>query len=37
MLSIEDLRVSYGPTEVLRGVSLSVPEAGIVALLGGNG
>ena len=37
MLVIEDLRVSYGPTEVLRGVSLSVPEAGIVALLGGNG
>ncbi len=37
MLSIEDLRVSYGPTEVLRGVSLSVPEGGIVALLGGNG
>ena len=37
MLSIEDLRVSYGPTEVLRGVSLSVPEAEIVALLGGNG
>ena len=37
MLTIEDLRVSYGPTEVLRGVSLSVPEAGIVALLGGNG
>lgn len=37
MLAIEDLRVSYGPTEVLRGVSLSVPQGDIVALLGGNG
>jgi len=37
VLAIEDLRVSYGPTEVLRGVSLSVPQGDIVALLGGNG
>ena len=37
MLVVEDLKVSYGLTEVLRGVSLVVPEGGIVALLGGNG
>lgn len=37
MLVLENLRVSYGPTEVLRGVSLTVPAHGIIALLGGNG
>jgi len=37
VLAIDGLRVSYGPTEVLRGVTLTVPEREIVALLGGNG
>ena len=37
MLAIDGLRVWYGPTEVLRGVTLTVPESEIVALLGGNG
>jgi branched-chain amino acid transport system ATP-binding protein len=37
VLAVDDLKVSYGLTEVLRGVSLIVPEGGIVALLGGNG
>ena len=37
MLAIDGLRVWYGPTEVLRGVTLTVPEGDIVALLGGNG
>jgi branched-chain amino acid transport system ATP-binding protein len=37
MLEIKDLWVSYGVTEVLRGVSFSVAEGSIVALLGGNG
>ncbi len=37
MLHVEHLRVSYGPTEVLRDVSFSVREGSIVALLGGNG
>ena len=37
MLVIDGLRVWYGPTEVLRGVTLTVPERAIVALLGGNG
>ncbi len=37
MLEIRALHVSYGVTEVLRGVTLSVPEGSIVALLGGNG
>jgi len=37
VLAIDGLRVWYGPTEVLRGVTLTVPEREIVALLGGNG
>ena len=41
MLVIDGLRVRYGPTEVLRGVRLTVrltvPERAIVALLGGDG
>jgi len=37
MFAIEDLHVSYGDIQVLRGVSLEVPEKSIVALLGSNG
>lgn len=37
MLELENVRVSYGPVEALKDVSLKVPEGGIVALLGGNG
>lgn len=37
MLDIRNLNVWYGITEVLRDVSLSVPDGMIVALLGGNG
>ena len=37
MLDLEDVSVAYGPTKVLRGVSLSVKPGTIVALLGGNG
>jgi branched-chain amino acid transport system ATP-binding protein len=37
VLAIDGLRVWYGPTEVLRGVNLTVPESEVVALLGGNG
>ena len=37
MLEVQHLSVWYGPTEVLRDVSFSVPRAPIVALLGGNG
>jgi branched-chain amino acid transport system ATP-binding protein len=36
-LVVEDLHSAYGPSRVLRGVSLTVPERGIVALLGRNG
>jgi branched-chain amino acid transport system ATP-binding protein len=37
LLELEDVRAGYGPTSVLHGVSLSVPEAGVVSLLGANG
>jgi len=37
VLDLEDVSVAYGPTKVLRGVSLSVKPRTIVALLGGNG
>jgi len=37
MLEVTHLSVAYGPTVVLRDVSLAVPEKSIVALLGGNG
>jgi branched-chain amino acid transport system ATP-binding protein len=37
LLELEAVRAGYGPTSVLHGVSLSVPEAGIVSLLGANG
>ena len=37
ILELENVRCGYGPTSVLHGVSLSVPEGGIVSLLGANG
>ena len=37
MLSIEDLRASYGAAPVLQGVSLAVAAGEVVALLGRNG
>ena len=37
MLSCADLDVAYGPVQVLHGISLSVGEGEIVALLGANG
>lgn len=37
MLDVRHLEVWYGPTEVLRDVSFSIPAGSIVALLGGNG
>jgi branched-chain amino acid transport system ATP-binding protein len=37
LLEVEDVHAGYGPTSVLHGVSLSVPEGGIVSLLGANG
>ena len=37
LLDVSDLSVSYGGVQALRGVSLTVPEAGIVAVLGNNG
>jgi urea transport system ATP-binding protein len=36
-LEIKDLRVAYGRTEVLFGVSLSVPDGALVCLMGRNG
>lgn len=37
LLEVDDLRVSYGAVQALRGVSLGVKEGEIVALLGANG
>ncbi len=37
LLEVRNLEVSYGLTTVLKGVSLGVPEDGIVAMLGTNG
>jgi urea transport system ATP-binding protein len=37
ILSVEDLEVCYGPTQVIFGVSLDVPEGGLCCLMGRNG
>ncbi|MEM1483824.1 ABC transporter ATP-binding protein [Oscillospiraceae bacterium PP1C4] len=37
MLKINDLRVSYGGIEAVKGISLEVPEGNIVTLIGANG
>ena len=37
ILELENVRCGYGQTSVLHGVSIQVPEDGIVALLGANG
>lgn len=36
-LSIEGLKVSYGPIEALKGINIEVKEGSVVALLGANG
>lgn len=36
-LSIEDLHVSYGAIEAVKGINIQVPEGSVVALLGSNG
>jgi len=37
ILELEEVRAGYGQTSVLHGVSLSVPDGGVVSLLGANG
>ncbi len=37
LLELENVRCGYGQTSVLHGVSLSVPDGGVVSLLGANG
>src|SRR6266545_1951606 len=37
MLDVRNLQVFYGVTEVLKGVSFTVPARSVIALLGGNG
>jgi branched-chain amino acid transport system ATP-binding protein len=37
MLKVNEIHASYGPVVALRGVSLHVPEGGIVSVLGANG
>ena len=37
LLKVQDLEASYGPVTALQGISIEVPESGIVTLLGANG
>ncbi|WP_420392970.1 ABC transporter ATP-binding protein [Acuticoccus sp.] len=37
MLALDDVHAGYGRVQVLNGLSLTVPEGAIIALLGGNG
>ena len=37
LLEVRDLHVSYGKIRAVQGVSLAVPEASVVALIGANG
>jgi branched-chain amino acid transport system ATP-binding protein len=37
LLELEGVRAGYGPTSVLQGISMSIPEGAIVSLLGANG
>ena len=37
LLSVENLRVAYGPIEALHGISFQVEEGEIVTLIGANG
>ncbi len=37
LLELENVRAGYGPTSVLHGISLSVPDGEVVSLLGANG
>jgi branched-chain amino acid transport system ATP-binding protein len=37
LLSVEDLRVTYGPIQALQGISFHVAEGEIVTLIGANG
>ena len=37
LLELEDVTASYGPVQVLEGVSLTVPDNGAVGILGANG
>jgi branched-chain amino acid transport system ATP-binding protein len=37
MLKVNEIYASYGPVVALRGVSIHVPEGGIVSILGANG
>ena len=37
MLELDDIRAGYGRTEVIHGVSLTVPSDGVAAVMGHNG
>ncbi|MFC9362461.1 ATP-binding cassette domain-containing protein, partial [Rhodococcus sp. NPDC057014] len=37
MLELDDVRAGYGRTEVIHGVSLTVPSDGVAAVMGHNG
>lgn len=37
MLEVKDIEAGYGPVRILHGISFSVPDNGLTAVLGGNG
>jgi branched-chain amino acid transport system ATP-binding protein len=37
MLELRDIRASHGPVEAVRGVSLTVPDGSVLAVIGDNG
>ena len=37
LLAVEAIHTYYGESHILQGVSLDVPEGGVVALMGRNG
>ena len=37
LFSIKDMKAGYGKAEVIKGVTIEVPEGSVVSIIGGNG